>query len=146
MLHGTLTEFVCASADETFTLTMNYHVTDPWQCTSEHCPAMSAGKRFEYHWQDTSTVEYRRPVRLSAPEYVDCLFAWAQRQLDDPTIFPSAVGAPFPPKFEATVKALLRRLFRVYAHIYLSHFQQICALKIEGMFPSHALETARERH
>lgn len=93
---------------------------------------MSAGKRFEYHWQDTSTVEYRRPVRLSAPEYIDCLFAWAQRQLDDDTIFPSAVGAPFPPKFEATVKALLRRLFRVYAHIYLSHFQQICALKIEG--------------
>ena len=30
-------------------------------------------------------------------------------------------------------KTILRRLFRVYAHIYHSHFDQICALGIEGM-------------
>ena len=31
-----------------------------------------------------------------------------------------------------TAKTILRRLFRVYAHIYHSHFDQICALGIEG--------------
>ena len=34
----------------------------------------------------------------------------------------------------ATAKTILRRLFRVYAHIYHSHFDQICALGIEGEF------------
>jgi hypothetical protein len=31
-----------------------------------------------------------------------------------------------------TAKTILRRLFRVYAHIYHQHFDQICALGIEG--------------
>lgn len=31
-----------------------------------------------------------------------------------------------------TAKTILRRLFRVYAHIYHTHFDQICALGIEG--------------
>lgn len=31
-----------------------------------------------------------------------------------------------------TAKTILRRLFRVYAHIYHSHFDQISALGIEG--------------
>lgn len=32
---------------------------------------------------------------------------------------------------------MLRRLFRIYGHIYASHFDQICALGIEG--PSRTL-------
>jgi MOB kinase activator 1 len=31
-----------------------------------------------------------------------------------------------------TAKTILRRLFRVYAHIYHSHFDQVCALGIEA--------------
>jgi MOB kinase activator 1 len=38
----------------------------------------------------------------------------------------------FPSTFQSTAKTILRRLFRVYAHIYHSHFDQICALGIEG--------------
>jgi MOB kinase activator 1 len=30
------------------------------------------------------------------------------------------------------VRTIFRRLFRVYAHIYSSHFDHICALGIEG--------------
>jgi MOB kinase activator 1 len=41
-------------------------------------------------------------------------------------------GVPFPDTFQATVKSILRRLFRVYAHIYNHHFAQICALSLEG--------------
>ena len=69
--------------------------------------------------------------------------------LDDEAIFPSKVGecddgkplsafdmasgVPFPTNFQATVKSILRRLFRVYAHMYNHHFAQICALSLEGM-------------
>ena len=43
-------------------------------------------------------------------------------------------GVPFPRNFRDTVKTIVRRLFRVYAHIYSNHFDQICALGIEGVF------------
>lgn len=41
-------------------------------------------------------------------------------------------GVPFPRTFHATVKSIMRRLFRVYAHLYNHHFPQLCALSIEG--------------
>lgn len=41
-------------------------------------------------------------------------------------------GVPFPPNFQATVKSILRRLFRVYAHIYNHHFAHVCALSVEA--------------
>ena len=45
------------------------------------------------------------------------------RQLDNPAIFPQRYGGSFPPTFEATVRNILKRLFRVYGHIYHSHFR-----------------------
>ena len=44
----------------------------------------------------------------------------------------SRLGAPFPKNFRDTVRTIFRRLFRVYAHLYSNHFDQICALGIEG--------------
>ena len=41
---------------------------------------------------------------------------------------------PFPKNFRETVRMIVRRLFRVYAHIYSNHFDQICALGIEGTY------------
>ncbi len=110
MLYGTITEF----------------------CTPSECPVMCAGSRFEYHWQDANSALYRRPTKMSAPEYVDCLMNWVQSQLDDESLFPSKVGVAFPNNFAAVVKSILRRLFRVYAHIYNHHFAQVCALSIEA--------------
>lgn len=151
MLYGTVTEFVRRSL---FSSPASRLTGSAPQCTSLECPAMTAGPRYEYHWQDSASVQFKRPTRMSAPEYVDCLMTWTQGMLDDETIFPSRVGAccssprrsasseleltfdvagvPFPPNFQATVKSILRRLFRVYAHIYNHHFAQICALSIEG--------------
>lgn len=42
------------------------------------------------------------------------------------------LGAPFPPNFKEVVKTIFKRLFRVYAHIYHSHFQKIVSLKEEA--------------
>ncbi len=94
---------------------------------------------------------YKCPTKLPAPKYVDALMNWTQSILDDEAIFPNAIGispcsrrfpAPlmkgigvsFPRTFKDTVRTIVRRLFRVYAHIYSNHFDQICALGIEGAF------------
>ncbi len=39
---------------------------------------------------------------------------------------------PFPASFTATVKVIFKRLFRVYAHIYYSHFDKIMSLEAEA--------------
>mmetsp|Transcript_49342 Transcript_49342/g.124060 ORF Transcript_49342/g.124060 Transcript_49342/m.124060 type:complete len:217 (-) Transcript_49342:209-859(-) len=99
-------------------------------CSKDTCPVMSAGSKYEYHWADG--VRYKKPVRVSAPEYVDLLMSWVQKQLDDETIFPSTVDVPFPKDFKNYVKNIFRRLFRVYAHIYHHHFEKIVSLGEEA--------------
>jgi len=108
MLYGTITEF----------------------CTPLACPVMSAGPKYEYHWADGTTI--KKAIKVSAPEYVDYLMTWVQNQLDDETIFPSKIGVPFPKNFLNLVKNIFKRLFRVYAHIYHSHFQKIVNLGEEA--------------
>ncbi|KAG8955631.1 Mitotic exit network component [Tulasnella sp. 424] len=108
MLYGTVTEF----------------------CNKQECPVMSAGPRYEYLWEDG--VTYKRPTKLPAPVYIDNLMTWVQNLLDDENVFPSKIGVPFPRNFRDTVKTIFRRLFRVYAHLYSNHFDQICALGIEA--------------
>ena len=71
MLYGTITEF----------------------CTEESCPLMSAGPKYEYHWADGQTV--KKPIKCSAPKYIDYLMTWVQDQLDDETLFPSKIGNSF---------------------------------------------------
>lgn len=68
MLYGTITEF----------------------CTEESCPLMSAGPKYEYHWADGNMI--KRPIKCSAPKYIDYLMTWVQDQLDDENIFPSKIG------------------------------------------------------
>ncbi|RUO96320.1 mps one binder kinase activator-like 1B-like protein [Jimgerdemannia flammicorona] len=107
MLYGTITEF----------------------CTPEECPVMSAGPKYEYHWSEGSS----KPKKVSAPDYVDLLMTWVQKELDDENIFPCKIGVPFPPNFiKSHIRTILKRLFRVYAHIYHSHFKEIVALGEEA--------------
>jgi len=108
MLYGTITEF----------------------CTEESCPVMSAGPKYEYHWADGQTV--KKPIKCSAPKYIDYLMTWVQDQLDDEALFPSKIGVPFPKNFLASAKTILKRLFRVYAHIYHQHFSEVVHLREEA--------------
>ncbi|XP_049935249.1 MOB kinase activator-like 1A isoform X1 [Nymphaea colorata] len=108
VLYGTLTEF----------------------CTPNSCPTMTAGPKYEYRWADG--VQIKKPIEVSAPKYVDYLMDWIEAQLDNESIFPQKLGAPFPPNFRDVVKTIFKRLFRVYAHIYHSHFQKIVDLPSAG--------------
>jgi len=90
-------------------------------CTEKGCPTMSAG-RSEYLWKDG--VKYKKPTRVPAPVYIDELLAWVNAQISDPTLFPTDEGK-FPQKFMMCIRNIYKRLFRLYAHIYYSHFEKI---------------------
>jgi len=71
-------------------------------------------------------------IIVSAPEYVELLLQWVQEQLDDEKVFPAGPDIPFPRDFLDRVKQIFKRLLRVYAHIYYSHFEEICSLEEEA--------------
>lgn len=98
-------------------------------CTKESCPVMSAGRN-KYAWADG--VKVIKPIECSASEYVEFLMTWVEGQLNDEKVFPLQVGATFPKHFQDIVKHIFKRLFRVYAHIYHSHFEKIISLGAEA--------------
>jgi len=108
MLYGTITEF----------------------CTDQTCPIMSASSKYEYKWADGQQV--KKPIQCSAPQYIDYLMTWIQDQLDNETLFPSKIGVPFPKNFQECAKSIFKRLFRVYAHIYHHHFEEVKSLQEEA--------------
>jgi MOB kinase activator 1 len=68
---------------------MPSHVSWPKVCPIQTVKE-SLTRRYEYHWCDG--VMFKKPVKISAPEYVDYLMTWVQNQLDDETVFPSKIG------------------------------------------------------
>ena len=76
---------------------------------------MTAGPKYEYKWCDGVTI--KKPIRCSAPTYVDYLMTWVQQTLDDEKIFPTQAGEPFPPQMQSVIRSIFKRLFRVYAHM-----------------------------
>lgn len=108
MLYGTINEF----------------------CTAMSCPKMTAGTKYEYLW---SFGPKRAPVDCCASEYIHHLLDWVQEQLDDEEVFPStSVDKEFPPDYEDTCRAISKRLFRVYAHIYHHHLHDVRRLQEEA--------------
>lgn len=43
-----------------------------------------------------------------------------------------SAGVPFPKNFMSVAKTILKRLFRVYAHIYHQHFDSVIQLQEEA--------------
>eukprot|EP00826_Nyctotherus_ovalis_P003035 TRINITY_DN10608_c0_g2_i3.p2 TRINITY_DN10608_c0_g2~~TRINITY_DN10608_c0_g2_i3.p2 ORF type:complete len:230 (-),score=65.82 TRINITY_DN10608_c0_g2_i3:158-847(-) len=98
-------------------------------CTKESCPIMSAGPKYEYLWADGHDI--KTPLKVSAGEYIDFLMTWVERQLNNEVVFPTKPDVPFPKKFASIIKVIFKRLFRVYAHMYHSHFHHIMTLGLE---------------
>ena len=51
--------------------------------------------------------------------------------MDDERIFPSKLNVPFPTNYKEICRQMFRRLFRVYAHIYLQHIEDVRSLDEE---------------
>ncbi|XP_071450139.1 MOB kinase activator-like 3 isoform X2 [Hetaerina americana] len=99
-------------------------------CTDSSCPTMSGGPRFEYLWADG--VRYRKPTALPAPQYVSLLMDWAEGQINDDSLFPVSTDVPFPKSFVSHCRKILTRLFRVFVHVYIHHFDRIVAIGAEA--------------
>ncbi|XP_010176239.1 MOB kinase activator 1A, partial [Antrostomus carolinensis] len=86
---------------------------------------------YEYHWADGTNI--KKPIKCSAPKYIDYLMTWVLTQVKDLTTCIGGVsGVPFPKNFMSVAKTILKRLFRVYAHIYHQHFDSVMRLQEEA--------------
>ncbi|KAK2495262.1 hypothetical protein MC885_002619 [Smutsia gigantea] len=99
-------------------------------CTAQSCPVMSGGPKYEYRWQDDH--RFRKPTALPAPQYMDLLLDWIEVQINNEELFPTSVGTPFPRNFLPVVKKILSRLFRVFVHVYIHHFDRIAQMGSEA--------------
>ncbi|KAF0980312.1 hypothetical protein FDP41_013526 [Naegleria fowleri] len=100
-------------------------------CTASSCPVMSAGAEFEYLWMNPED-NITKPIRVSAPEYMEFLMGWIEARINNESLFPPSPDVPFPANFKSEVKQIFKRLFRVYAHIYHSHFEEVKKLGEEA--------------
>lgn len=98
-------------------------------CTVESCPTMCGGAKYEYLWQDG--VEYKKPTRLPAKDYMHKLMDWIEERINNEKIFPSTTDVPFPNDFRQTCKKILSRLFRIFVHIYIHHFEKLVQIGAE---------------
>jgi len=99
-------------------------------CTEQTCPTMSGGPKFEYLWQDGE--RYKKPVKLPAPKYIGLLMDWIECKVNDETCFPVDTAVPFPKNFAQTCKKILTRLFRVFVHVYIHHFDRLAQIGAEA--------------
>ncbi|KAG7327650.1 hypothetical protein KOW79_009256 [Hemibagrus wyckioides] len=99
-------------------------------CTERTCPVMSGGPRYEYRWQDGD--HYKKPTKLPALQYMNLLMDWIESLINNENIFPTRIGVPFPKNFQQVCKKILSRLFRVFVHVYIHHFDSICNMGAEA--------------
>jgi hypothetical protein len=50
---------------------------------------------------------------------------WIESQINNEAIFPTDTAVPFPKDFQRTCKKILTRLFRVFVHVYIHHFERM---------------------
>ena len=102
---------------------------------------MNAGRCYIYNWSDGKSKPKSLPGMIirndilttscSAPYYIDNLMTWINDLLANEAIFPTRDKAQFPAHFRDICVKIFRRLFRVYAHIYICHIEDIRRLEEE---------------
>ncbi|KAL2142086.1 hypothetical protein VTI28DRAFT_1541 [Corynascus sepedonium] len=121
-------------------------------CNSRRCAKMSAGSNHSFTWLNSRY----QPVEIPAYEYLTLVQRYITGKIDDATIFPTdpagvsyadnpAFCTPlpesgqdwvgkrsgFPQNFMETCQTIFRQMFRVYAHLYWSHFDDMFSLNLE---------------
>lgn len=91
------------------------------------CTRMTAGDKFEYLWKDSQHIP--ETYSLPASEYIGNAMQWIDSLTNSEEIFPK--NSMFPTTFLVIVKKIFSRLFRVFAHIYHSHIDQVRMLEME---------------
>ncbi|XP_038053079.1 MOB kinase activator 3B-like [Patiria miniata] len=99
-------------------------------CTDESCPIMSGGSKYEYMWCDGD--KFKKPTALPANKYITNLMEWVESLINNEKVFPVNVDVPFPKNFVTTCKNILKRLHRVFVHVYIHHFENLVAIGAEA--------------
>ncbi|KAG4079838.1 hypothetical protein HA402_014969 [Bradysia odoriphaga] len=99
-------------------------------CNATTCPTMSGGPRYEYLWADGD--HYKKPTKLPAPKYIELLMDWTEAQINNESVFPVSTDVPFPKSFVSLCRKILTRLFRVFVHVYIHHFDRIVSIGAEA--------------
>ncbi|XP_031562657.1 MOB kinase activator-like 3 [Actinia tenebrosa] len=99
-------------------------------CTDATCPTMSGGPKYEYFWCDGD--KYKKPAAVPARMYVALLMDWIENIINNEDIFPVDKDVPFPKVFLPSAKKILTRLFRVFVHVYIHHFDKVQTLGAEA--------------
>lgn len=63
-------------------------------------------------------------MSLPAPEYILTLLEWTADIIADESIFPVTEDIPFPKNFKKVCSKILRRLYRIFVHVYIEHFDR----------------------
>ena len=92
------------------------------------CDTMTAGPKYQYLWKDEG--EFKSPTELSAAQYLKVALAWIDSRLDDAELFPSE-NVGYGSRFRPTVRKIFKLFFRIYAHLYHSHFSDFVKLEAE---------------
>jgi MOB kinase activator 1 len=90
---------------------------------------MSAGPKYEYHWADGQSV--KKPIKCSAPKYIDYLMTWVQDQLDDEALFPSKIGMFSPGNLLTALNVVL-----ICRSSFSKKFPHHCQNNFEEVVPS----------
>ncbi|RIB04449.1 maintenance of ploidy protein mob2 [Gigaspora rosea] len=138
-------EWLAVNVFEFFNYLNMFYGTVTDFCTSTNCPTMSAGPNYEpYIWTDQNQ---KKNTKLPAPTYIDYVMTWIQNLVNDENVFPTKAGREFPKEFSVIVKSIFKQCFRVFAHIYYQHYEQILHLREEKQFNSlfaHFISFAKE--
>ena len=57
--------------------------------------------------------------------------------MGDETLFPTSPVAAFPLHFPGVSRKIFSRIYRIYAHIYHHHFEEIQSLSLEAHLNTH---------
>jgi len=135
-------------------------------CTPRSCPSMSAGPGLDYTWLDAQKKPMRLPAPTYIEYVLQWISNRINDESIFPTkangtttataATPSAMlpnSAPrssggssneswlgkdggFPQQFEQTCRGIYKQMFRVFAHIYHTHFDKILHMSLEAHFNS----------
>ncbi|KAH8885068.1 Mob1/phocein [Thozetella sp. PMI_491] len=121
-------------------------------CNQRKCPKMSAGPNHCFTWLNAQL----QPVEIPAWEYLTLVQRYISGKIDNPALFPTdpsgvsyadnpafCIPLPdsgrdwvgkrsgFPENFNETCQTIFRQMFRVYAHLYWSHYDDLFSLNLE---------------
>ncbi|XP_040422177.1 MOB kinase activator 3C isoform X3 [Cygnus olor] len=95
-------------------------------CTERSCPIMSGGLKYEYRWQDDS--KYKKPTKLSAPQYMCMLMDWIEMLINNEDIFPTRIAE----RFADAIHNVMPELATVFQRLFGKIFKRLSAVLVRS--------------